>query len=130
MIGIAFTIPLFATFPILNAMVRVQGLSTMVRIGVAVQVVLSTCLHLSYGCVFIYITAASPNRSSIGGTNGICQCVVSITRAFGPVVANSLFSLSMKKGYLGGSLVYIVLTSMVFLALALGTRLPRHLWNT
>lgn len=81
------------------------------------------------GCVFIYIAAASPNRASLGGTNGICQCVVSITRAFGPAVANSLFSLSMEKGYLGGSLVYVVLTGIVFVALALGSLLPRRLWN-
>jgi hypothetical protein len=130
----------------------------MVWVGVAAQVVLSIFLSLSYGelttsklrfgefsimstrtelvcfltvlgCVFIYIAAASPNRASLGGTNGICQCVVSITRAFGPAVANSLFSLSMEKGYLGGSLVYVVLTGMVLLALALGSLLPRRLWN-
>ncbi|KIM84184.1 hypothetical protein PILCRDRAFT_401840 [Piloderma croceum F 1598] len=129
MAGVASAIPVFATFPVLNNMARAQGLSTMVWIGVAVQVVLSVFLSLSYGCVFIYIAAASPNRASLGGTNGICQCLVSITRAFGPAVANSLFSLSMEKGYLGGSLVYVILTGVVFLALALGSRLPRRLWN-
>lgn len=55
--------------------------------------------------------------------------MVSITRAFGPAVANSLFSLSMEKGYLGGSLVYVVLTGIVFVALALGSLLPRRLWD-
>jgi len=90
---------------------------------------ISIFLSLSYGCVFIYIAAASPNRASLGGTNGICQCMVSIMRAFGPAVANSLFSLSMEKDYLGGYLVYVVLTGMVFLALALGNHLPRRLWN-
>jgi hypothetical protein len=83
----------------------------------------------SLGCVFIYIAAASPNRASLGGTNGLCQCLVSITRAFGPAVANSLFSLSMEKGYLGGSLVYVFLIGVAFLALGLGSRLPRQLWN-
>jgi len=47
--GVASAIPVFATFPILNAMARVQGLSTMVWIGVAAQVVLSIFLSLSYG---------------------------------------------------------------------------------
>jgi hypothetical protein len=50
-------------------------------------------------------------------------------RAFGPAVANSLFSLSMEKGYLGGSLVYVVLIGVVFLAIALASLLPRRLWN-
>lgn len=49
MAGIASAIPVFATFPILNTMARAQGLSTMVWIGVAVQVVLSIFLSLSYG---------------------------------------------------------------------------------
>lgn len=129
MAGLASEIPVFATFPILNAIAKSQGLSTMVWVGVAVQVVFSIFLSMSYGCVYIYIAAASPNRASLGGTNGICQCVVSITRAFGPAVTNSLFSLSMEKGYLGGSLVYVVLTGMVFFALVLGSLLPRRLWN-
>jgi MFS family permease len=47
--GVASAIPVFATFPILNAMAKTQGLSTMVWVGVAVQVVLSVFLSLSYG---------------------------------------------------------------------------------
>jgi MFS family permease len=127
--GIASAIPVFAAFPILNAMARAQGLSTAVWLGIAVQVTFSSFLNLSYGCIFIYIAAASPNRASLGGTNGICQCLVSTTRAFGPAIANSLFSLSMEKGYLGGSLVYYVLVGVVCMALTLATFLPRRLWN-
>lgn len=50
--------------------------------------------------------------------------------AFGPALANSLFSLSMENGYLGGALVYYVLTGVVFVALGLGSRLPRRLWGS
>lgn len=49
MAGIASAIPVFATFPILNAMAKSQGLSTMVWVGIAVQVVLAVFWGLSYG---------------------------------------------------------------------------------
>lgn len=49
MAGIASSIPVFGTFPILNAIARTQGLSSMVWAGVAVQVVISVLLNLSYG---------------------------------------------------------------------------------
>lgn len=35
----------------------------------------------------------------------------------------------MERGYLGGALVYYVLTGIVFVALSLGSLLPRRLWN-
>lgn len=49
MTGIASAIPVFMTFPILNKMARVQGLSTMVWLGVTVQVFLAVFLNLCYG---------------------------------------------------------------------------------
>jgi hypothetical protein len=48
-------------------------------------------------------------------------------RAIGPAAANSLFSLSMAKGYLGGQLVYYVLIVVTGAALALGSMLPRRI---
>ena len=50
-------------------------------------------------------------------------------RAIGPAAANSLFSLSIEKGYLGGQLVYYVLVIMTGAALALGSQLPRQVWT-
>ena len=46
-------------------------------------------------------------------------------RAIGPAAANSLFSLSIEKGYLRGQLVYYVLVAISGADLALATRLPR-----
>ena len=51
-------------------------------------------------------------------------------RAIGPAAANSLFSLSIEKGYLGGYLVYYVLVFISSGALALGLMLPRQIWTT
>lgn len=89
----------------------------------------------------MFIQGAAPNRASLGATNGLCQVcpvplhlcppadllqmTVSIMRAIGPAVSNSLFSLSIDKGYLGGNLVYYILTGMVGMALYVAFLLPR-----
>ena len=52
---------------------------------------------------------------------------VSVMRAIGPAMANSLFSLSMEKGYCGGYLVYYVLLFLVSVSLYVGSLLPRHI---
>jgi hypothetical protein len=96
------------------------------------------------GAIFIFIAGAAPNRASLGGTNGLCQVcffsyslvaiannqeqmTASITRAIGPATVNSLFSLSIEKGYLGGQLVYCVLIVLNGAALYLGSKLPRQI---
>ena len=45
-------------------------------------------------------------------------------RAIGPAAANSLFSLSIEKNYLGGYLVYYVLIAVVSLSVVVGSMLP------
>jgi hypothetical protein len=82
------------------------------------------------GCIFIYISAASPNRASLGATNGLAQLLVSIMRAIGPAISTSLFSLSLAEGYLGGGLVYTVLLAISLVAIAFGTTLPRQVWQS
>ncbi len=64
------------------------------------------------GCMFIYITASSPNKNSLGATNGISQTTVSIARAIGPALATSLFSFSADKNILEGYAVYVVLFAL------------------
>lgn len=49
---------------------------------------------------------------------------VSIMRAIGPAAANSLFSISMDKGYLGGYLVYYILLFIVAVSLVIASTLP------
>jgi hypothetical protein len=51
---------------------------------------------------------------------------VSIMRAIGPAATNSLFSVSIDKGYLGGQLVYFVLLSVVAVSIFVGTLLPNQ----
>ena len=45
-------------------------------------------------------------------------------RTIGPAMVNSLFSLSIEKGYLGGHLVYYVLVVLSGAALAFSSMLP------
>lgn len=47
--GLISAIPIFGIFPILNAIARIQGLSTLVWAGVSLQIVCAIFLNLSYG---------------------------------------------------------------------------------
>ncbi|KAJ3813984.1 member of major facilitator superfamily multidrug-resistance, DHA1 sub-family [Lentinula lateritia] len=124
--GIASTFPIFACFPILTYLVKSNGSVTpLAWVFVLLQIIFSLSISFSYGAIFIYISAASPNRASLGATNGLSQMTVSICRAIGPAASNSLFSLSMKHHYLGGFLVYYVLFTIAALALVAATLLPR-----
>ncbi|KAJ7881005.1 member of major facilitator superfamily multidrug-resistance, DHA1 sub-family [Mycena olivaceomarginata] len=125
-LGIASALPTFAAFPLLNSLARTQGLSTLVWAAALAQIIVSIGLSFSYGAVFIYISAAAPNRASLGATNGLCQLSVSVMRAIGPAAANSLLSLSMEKGYLHGYMVYYVLMVVTGVALWIGALLPRR----
>jgi len=128
-VGIASAFPLFATFPLLSYLAKSQGLSSTVWAIVASQVVISLGLNLSYSAIFIYIAAASPSRETLGATNGLSQMTVSAMRAIGPAIANSLFSITMEKNYLGGYLVYYVLVAMVCASMMVASLLPRKIWT-
>jgi hypothetical protein len=52
---------------------------------------------------------------------------VSVMRAIGPASANSLYSLSIEKGYCGGYLVYYILMFLVIVSLYVGSLLPRRI---
>ncbi|KAH9958622.1 MFS general substrate transporter [Russula dissimulans] len=126
--GLCCAIPMFSLFPVMNALARVYGIGPIVYSAAALQVVWSLGLASCYGCVFIYISASSPNRASLGATNGLAQLLVSIMRAIGPAASTSLFSLSLAEGYLGGGMVYVVLLGISLVAVLFGTTLPKQVW--
>ncbi|KAF9526687.1 member of major facilitator superfamily multidrug-resistance, DHA1 sub-family [Crepidotus variabilis] len=125
--GVLSTIPAFMLFPIINALARHQGYSLTAWAAVVAQITMFVAVNCSFGAIYIFIAAASPNRASLGATNGFSEMTVSFMRAIGPAITNSLFSLSMAKGYLGGYLVYFILLLFTGLSLCIGWLLPRHI---
>ncbi|KAJ7039673.1 member of major facilitator superfamily multidrug-resistance, DHA1 sub-family [Mycena alexandri] len=127
-LGVALALPTFALFPVLSYLASTQGVTMFVWSIALVQVILSIGTSFAYGAVFIYISAAAPNRASLGATNGLCQLSVSLMRTIGPAAANSLFSLSIEKGYMNGWMVYYVLMATTCAALWVAAQLPRRPW--
>lgn len=130
--GIASSLLVFVSFPVINHLARTAGEhDILVWLAVAFQVIASIFINFSYGCVFIYITASSPNRASLGTVNGLAQLSVSLVRAIGPAAANSLFSLSIDptRHYLNGNLVYWVMSGVTCFAVWAGSYLPQKVWG-
>lgn len=77
----------------------------------------------------MYITTSAPNKHSLGATNGLSQTTVSISRAIGPALSTSLFSISVERNILGGYGVYALLSFVSVFALFLGDKLPERVWD-
>ena len=80
------------------------------------------------GCIFLYLTAAAPNKRSLGATNGLAQTTSAIARSIGPAAATSLYSFSVQHNLLGGYAVYAVLLTLSIFAVLLSLRLPDEVW--
>ncbi|KAH9954790.1 MFS general substrate transporter [Lactifluus volemus] len=128
--GLLCAIPVYILFPVMNALARAYGVGRVVYSAIALQVIFDCGLSSCYGCIFVYISAASPNRASLGATNGLAQLLVSIMRTIAQATSTSLFSLSVAEGYFGGGLVYTVLLSISLVVVAFGTTLPRQVWQS
>ncbi|KAI9568190.1 major facilitator superfamily domain-containing protein [Boletus coccyginus] len=127
-VSIASGIPLILTCPVISALARTQGLSWMVWSVIGVQLAFAMALNLAYSCIFMYIAAASPNRASLGATNGIAQLFVSIMRSIGPASATSMFSISIKTPE-HAWFVYYYLLSLACVGICASLLLPRKLWS-
>ena len=79
------------------------------------------------GCVFIYLTDAVPDRTSLGATNGFAQTTASTMRAIAPAASSSIFAFSLEHNILGGTLVYWLLDIVVLGALCASVRFPKTL---
>lgn len=77
--------------------------------------------------MFIFFTDMAPSRSSLGTIHGMGQLVASAMRTFAPVVASSLFAISLQFNVLNGTMVYWVLGLIVLAGISFTTKLPRRL---
>ncbi|KAH8833027.1 MFS general substrate transporter [Flagelloscypha sp. PMI_526] len=129
LLGVSAFFPIFTLFKIINlaALDPAWG-QGWVNGMLAIQVLCSLIVSMSYGTVMIYINSSAPNTRSIGATNGVCQMIVSIMRGIGPAAGNSLFSLTLQRGYLDGWLVYVVFLVFTVVTTWIGTLLPEKVW--
>ncbi|KAF8348802.1 major facilitator superfamily domain-containing protein [Amanita rubescens] len=116
-------------YPLINIVARRTGVTWAVWSLLFIPLFLYPIKDMCYSCIFIYIVASSPNKSSLGTTNGISQMTVSIARATGPTLATSLFSYSIERNVLGGYAVYAIIFVLSCLALIPAVWLPTKPWD-
>ncbi|KAF8875792.1 major facilitator superfamily domain-containing protein [Infundibulicybe gibba] len=133
-------LPLFLAMPIhigglgfkpstIGYIMGYSGINLVVWFIIVVLLSLTIFVDVAYSCIFIYVTASSPNKRSLGATNGLSQMGASLARAVGSVLATSLFSLSVEKNLLGGYAVYAILFCISCLAMFLAVLLPEKMWE-
>ena len=140
--SISAFIPIYALSPVMNLLVRRDGFSYVVWVVLGCQLSASLVMELGYGassarsqkfsefgvgCIYMYITAASPNKRSLGATNGLAQTLVSIGRMLTPFLANSLLSFSIQYHIVWGYAAYIVLVFFAIGGIGLASQLPTKL---
>ncbi|KAG1768477.1 MFS multidrug-resistance DHA1 sub-family [Suillus occidentalis] len=123
--GVCAGIPFVILFPAINYLARANGMGLAVWLSVGVQLTLLPNLLMCYSCLALYISAAAPNRASLGTTNGIAQLLIAGGRIIGPALAASIFSYSMQEGH-DTWLVYYFLMAIAFLAVGTSLLLPRN----
>ncbi|PCH42370.1 MFS general substrate transporter [Wolfiporia cocos MD-104 SS10] len=130
MTGMGSFVVLFALFPVLGALARMQGgVTNVVWACVGLQLMVSIVMDMSFGCALIFVTSSAPNKRSLGTINGIGQLLAATMRAVGPASATSFFALSLERNWMGGNAVYLI---YIVLSLALFTvtlPLPREAWQ-
>ncbi|KAF8878518.1 major facilitator superfamily domain-containing protein [Infundibulicybe gibba] len=127
--GIICFIPIYMLFPLMNIIARRSGVNVIIWSIIALMMSLMSFMDMAYGCIFMYITASSPNKHSLGATNGLSQTSVSLARTLGPIISTSLFALSAEKNILGGYAVYVILVLVSCLAILPAVRLPEQMWE-
>ncbi|KAF8740050.1 hypothetical protein AX14_008958 [Amanita brunnescens Koide BX004] len=119
----------FIMLPLINIAARRTGVTWVVWCFLTFSLSLTPMIDMCWGCIIIFITASSPNKHSLGATNGISETTGSIARVIGPTLATSLFSFSVDRNILGGYGVYLILFSLSCAALLPAVHLPVKPWD-
>ncbi|KAG8904028.1 hypothetical protein FRB99_002370 [Tulasnella sp. 403] len=104
-IGLFSYFGVFGIFPLANSIARTQGVNSTIIALMFVQLGLTICCNMSFGCICLFITAAA-EKNALGSTNGIAQTAVSFIRMIGPAAATSLFAWTMEGNVMNGRFVY------------------------
>ncbi|KAI6010771.1 major facilitator superfamily domain-containing protein [Pisolithus orientalis] len=113
LVGSSLYLPAIVLFPVTAWVARERGLDYVVWTLVGTQIMLFVFAGFSF----------------IGATNGLAQMMVSVTRALGPIGANSAFSLSIQKHVMGGYFVYWLMLVMASVTFGMGFLLPKKPWT-
>jgi hypothetical protein len=73
----------------------------------------------------VSLLISSSQGFDLNSTCGDQQTTNNIVRTIGSAVSNSLFSLSIDKGYLGGYMAYVVFVFITVMSLCATSLLPR-----
>ncbi|KAG1736558.1 major facilitator superfamily domain-containing protein [Suillus lakei] len=117
-------IPIFALFPITNLIARQYGINWLVWFSLTCSLLLGVFVDMTFGCILMFITAAAPNKRSLGATNGLAQMTASIVRAIGPAMSTSMFAYSVQHKLMGGYAVYAVFVIMCIFVMRFAAKLP------
>ncbi|KAN0136120.1 major facilitator superfamily [Lactarius tabidus] len=123
--------PVYIMFPFENLALRDSGsgMSVIAALFIMLQLLAISLTDMGFSAIFMYICSASPNKRSLGATNGIAQTMVSIQRTVGPAAAASLFAFSLDSNILGGNFAYVVLLVLVWVVLGVALQLPKTTWK-
>jgi len=125
-VGVSAFFPSFFLFPVLNwVIVRNGGERTpLLWVLIILQLSLVLLWDMSYACIFMLITAAAPNKRTLGAVNGLGQTVASTAQAIAPAMVTSIFAASKQYNLLGGNLVYVFMLGVMLAFFLLSGRLP------
>ncbi|KAN0136115.1 major facilitator superfamily [Lactarius tabidus] len=123
--------PVYVLFPFQNSALRHSSgsMNPTAALLIILQLTITAFSTMGFGCVFMYISSAAPNRRSLGATNGIAQMMASIQRTIGPAASASLFAFSLENNVLGGNFVYVVLLVIALAGLSVAVQLPENTWK-
>ncbi|KAF9065821.1 MFS general substrate transporter [Rhodocollybia butyracea] len=127
--GMAVLPIMFALLPLISSIAQHCGVNALVWVLIAFTMMLAVIMDMAYGAIFLYITASAPRKEALGATHGLSQTSASISRAIGPALSTSLFSLSVQGNWLGGYAVYGIFGVLSLFGLVLARRLPVDVWE-
>ncbi|KAJ8588084.1 MFS multidrug-resistance DHA1 sub-family [Rhizopogon salebrosus TDB-379] len=126
--GNALGVPIITGFPIINMLGRMYGIGMTVWFAVGLQLALSIPSNMCFACGAMYVAAASPNRASLGATNGLAQTLAACARIIGPACTMFMFSFSVKDPSNSWTIYYFMMV-LAFLAIGASSLLPRQMWK-
>ena len=112
-------------FPIMTVSARAAGRVDGVTWAVLVlQLCCNVPIYMGYGCSFLFTVDSAPTPALLSSTNGLAQLTSTVIRSIGPTLASSLFSVTIQRRLMGGTMVYWVLCAVGSVGLWTARLLP------